>query len=349
MTMNVGTKDGTSTEITETSLIDHNQRSENKTNVRRSEGRRSVETAITCATAATTITKKAGPIINTPVQTIRWIKIIELCYSLPDDTPVKVIKTDVTSTPTTTSQSTSSLTAAICFSCKKEEHPSDVVYKVCGQCKVAKYCCRECQVFDWKKQHKHACMSYQRMILVTTNDSNRINTTENDTISNYDRSCNIKHWKLRNDEVQYNVRNELFHKIRFYICPYAIIRYMELGRGLLFIQSKYTLDNISYSIPINCYGHHIGIRNCTVHYITIGEYDQEVCRNDFEMVTIQQELHLAVKEQYDPMKQVVVLMRFRCGHVALGIAPLVPDYALCQRLGRDYNYSNNVLQLNLDE
>lgn len=33
----------------------------------------------------------------------------------------------------------------------------EIATKKCGRCKVAKYCCKECQKSDWKMTHKHIC------------------------------------------------------------------------------------------------------------------------------------------------------------------------------------------------
>lgn len=56
-------------------------------------------------------------------------------------------------------------------------------------------------------------------------------------------------------------------------------------------------------------------------------------------------------EAYDEEKEAVVLMRFRCGHVALGMALLVPDYKVCKSLGHEYFADDQAgsLQLNLDD
>lgn len=40
--------------------------------------------------------------------------------------------------------------------CKKVE-PKKGSFKICGKCRNAHYCCRECQVVDWKKSHKSEC------------------------------------------------------------------------------------------------------------------------------------------------------------------------------------------------
>ena len=281
------------------------------------------------AAAAATITEKAAPVLNTPIQTISWTKVVELCYSLPDSRA---------------SSDTSGTKRSLCFCCEKQDNAT---FKLCGQCKVAKYCSRECQLQDWKKQHKRACASYQRMLYTNVSAGN-----SGDDNANEATLCK-KNWTLQSDEMKCDVRDNFFGKIRFYVCPYAVVRYSELGRGFIFLQTNHTLDITSLSLPIDCDGYHVAARSCSVHYLTLGEYDQEVCRDDFEMTMVRQELNDAIA-QYDPTKQIVVLMRFRCGHVALGTTSLVPDYKLCQHLGRDY-YDQSTgspigsLQLNLDE
>jgi MYND finger len=262
------------------------------------------------------ITEQAAPLLNAPIQPIRWIQVTELCYSISDDHEES---------------------SSVCFVCEKSS-TTDNPLKLCGQCKVAGYCSKECQIQDWKRRHKGVvCSSYQRMLLKPIKDDN---------ITSAKRI-----WSLSSVEDQFNARNELFGRLRFYICPYAVYRHADLGRGFVFIQSNHTLAMISLATPIDCCGRSLGMRSCTVHYLTVGEYDQEICRDDFEMTLVRKELQMAVAE-YDPLTQIVVLMRFRCGHVALGQTLLVPDYKLCQRLGKD-SYSSKAtmgsLLLNLDD
>jgi len=75
-----------------------------------------------------------------------------------------------------------------------------------------------------------------------------------------------------------------------------------------------------------------------------------VCRDDFEMTSVRSALTKAV-EEYDDKQDMVVLIRSRCGHVAVGIAPLVPDYRVCKSLGKEYfgEGMEGALQLNLDD
>ena len=291
--------------------------------------------------AAATIAEKAAPVLNVPIQPITWTKVVELCYSLA----AAAAAVDPISS---NSDSNGDRKRSICFCCEKQEEET-TPFKLCGQCQVAKYCSRECQLKDWKKRHKCACTFYQRMIghNVTTGNS------ANETMIREAPSSDCKTWTLRSDEIKCQVRHELFGKIRFYACPYAVVRYSELGRGFLFVQANHTLAITSLALPMDCNGYRVGVRSCSVHYLTAGEYDQEVCRDDFEMTMVRPELREAI-EQYDPTKQVVILMRFRCGHIALGTGSLVPDYKLYQQLGRDYidpktDSPMGSLQLNLDE
>lgn len=148
-------------------------------------------------------------------------------------------------------------------------------------------------------------------------------------------------------------RCDLFHRIRFYACAYAVHQASTLGRGFLFLQSNHSLARMSLTTPHqDAYGKPIfPNRSVLVHYLTLGEYDSEVCRDDFEMAMVRTELQNEVEKNYDDQTQVVVLMRFRCGHVALGTATLVPDYQACRTLGFTYfgDKETPSLQLNIDD
>lgn len=155
---------------------------------------------------------------------------------------------------------------------------------------------------------------------------------------------------LKTDGDKENARTELFGRIRFYVCPYAIHRQSELGNGFLFIQSECTLAEISLFKPTNVMGHSMGMRSVLIHFLTMGEFDSEVCRDDFELAEVRMALQKAIQE-IDVRKQVVLLTRFRCGHLAVGLAALVPDYGICKSLGKSY-YANSkagALQLNIDD
>lgn len=44
----------------------------------------------------------------------------------------------------------------ICGYCKK----GGINFKKCSRCKVTSYCSRECQITDWKLEHKKKCIKY---------------------------------------------------------------------------------------------------------------------------------------------------------------------------------------------
>lgn len=128
-------------------------------------------------------------------------------------------------------------------------------------------------------------------------------------------------------------------------------RERELGKGFLFVQSDSTLAELSLPIPIGSDGQPMAkTRSVLLHYLTVGEYDSEVCRDDFELAAVRDLLRKAV-DDYDERASLVVLMRFRCGHVALGTVPLVPDYGIAQSLGQSYyaNTGPGPIQLNIDD
>ena len=212
--------------------------------------------------------------------------------------------------------------SVVCFGCGKEAGGDDCskLFK-CSKCHVAAYCSRDCQVKDWKEgRHKLACPSYSRLD------------------------------KIRQEDVAEQIRNEVVTRIRFYACPYAVHKTLELGNGFLFIQSDTTLENVSLAIPKDRFGRTLPTRSILIHFLTIGEYDSEVCRDDFEMAVVRKNLQ-ELLEGYDECTEVVILLRLRCGHVSLGKATLVPDYRICAKLGQDY-YSDNpagALQLTLDD
>jgi len=216
----------------------------------------------------------------------------------------------------------SSPRSIVCFSCgKRPSSESSKKFSKCSKCCVAAYCSRDCQLKDWKTgRHKMACPSYARVAKTPI--------------------C---------DETKQTIRNELFARIRFYICPYAVFRTAELGRGFLFLQTDRTLQDMSSYIPKDCMGHRI-TRSVLLHFLTLGEFDSEVCRDDFELALMRMPLKNMI-ETYETEKEIVILCRFRCGNMALGRAVLVPDYKICKKLGQDY-YSENTagaLQLNLDD
>lgn len=250
----------------------------------------------------------------------------------------------------------------------------------CGKCQVVMYCSKTCQTLNWKNGgnnndsgvegrnnngatvatigHKFTCNAFKRvgddMIILCTTDKEEI-------------------------------RHEILSKIRFYAYPYAVFtaqnsqnnnstvamttmtttttnleggddNYNTINsstRGFLFIQSDSSLAVMSLPIPILSSGHaYPHCRSVILHYLTVNEFITEVCnKHDFELTCMTNELRNAV-ETYNEMNELVILMRFRCGHVALGIETLVPDYNLCLVLGKEYYGADEIgqpVQLNIDD
>ena len=149
-----------------------------------------------------------------------------------------------------------------------------------------------------------------------------------------------------------SARQDILSRIRFYAYPYAVHKSSTTGRGFLFVQSDSSLAVMSMPSPILSNGRRYPKqRSVFLHWLTMKEFSSEVCMDDFEMAGCSNNLKAAV-EAYDKKTEVPVLMRFRCGHVAVGIAPLVPDFKLCSVLGKEYYGSgqgDGALQLNIDD
>lgn len=278
---------------------------------------------------------------------IQWLKCLELSYET-------TTTTDDDNDTSTATKPCFEIPSGGCFHCGET---SKQPLSTCSKCKVAKYCSRECQVQDWKSTptsskttttaalplvaHKYLCKALQ---YCGGNTSLTLTTSEQKEIA----------------------RDVLWSSIRFYTCPYSIHHSQTLGRGFCFLQSPFTLSQINLSrqvfhaYPNNNNSSNDNLeqqqqpRNVLVHFLTLGEYDQEICRDDFELASVRDELTQAVNK-YDRERELVVLMRFRCGHLALGkVTNLVPEYGVCKSLGRDYyggdgNKSVQALQLNLDD
>ena len=144
-------------------------------------------------------------------------------------------------------------------------------------------------------------------------------------------------------------RQDILSRIRLYAYPFAICKTQRVGRGFLFLQSNSSLAVLSLPGPILSNGRRCqNQRSVLLHWLTMKEYDSEVCMDDFELAGVRKRLKEVV-DSYDEKVEVPVLMRFRCGHVAVGSAPLVPDYNLCMVLGKDYEEVGDALQLNIDD
>jgi hypothetical protein len=148
------------------------------------------------------------------------------------------------------------------FQCKQEESLSPpataadhdnnklapATFKGCGGC-GAKYCCRECQVSDWKAGHKKLCSSLRllRSDLSTFNKQHRRGVVQ-----------------------------RIIHEYRIYMCPFAVCKYATQGRGFLLVTS---IDS-----PINDFVYRRNVdrdgvlldRRIELEYLDMGEF-AELC------------------------------------------------------------------------
>lgn len=190
-------------------------------------------------------------------------------------------------------------------------------FKRCGGC-GAKYCCRECQVADWKAGHKKLCASFK---LLKTDVS----------------TFNQQH---RRSMVQ-----KLIHEHRIYMCPFAVCKYNTQGRGFLLITAiDNSINDFIYTRNIDVNGLRLD-RRIELEYLDLGEF-AELCASDFELGIIRSGLVSAV-ETYDPQQEVVVLWLAACGYLGVLTVPIVPDFKVCQVLGDDHA-QQRTLQLALD-
>ena len=254
----------------------------------------------------------------------------------------------------------------------------------CGKCQVVAYCSKTCQKSNWKKKNGGGNDNNDGGGDERGNNNDGATSaaaTSATTKIGHKFTCNA-YKRVGEDMIipcttdREEIRHEILTKIRFYAYTYAVFTaqqnsttYVEGGggvgddddnnntikstRGFLFIQSDSSLAVMSLPVPILSSGHaYPHCRSVILHYLTVNEFIAEVCnRHDFELTCLTNELRNAV-ETYNEMIELVILMRFRCGHVALGIVSLVPDYNLCLVLGKEYYGAGEIgqpVQLNIDD
>mmetsp|Transcript_8795 Transcript_8795/g.14269 ORF Transcript_8795/g.14269 Transcript_8795/m.14269 type:complete len:282 (-) Transcript_8795:65-910(-) len=191
----------------------------------------------------------------------------------------------------------------------------------CSRCACVQYCSRECQKKAWKPNHKRECQL--------------LNAWKN------------KSWEKNQSHM---ILEELFKRIRMYMCPYAVGFSLIRGNGFVFLRSKNGLSDWIYGHnPVNTNGVPLS-RSVQLQYMTLGEFDSYVFEDDFELGSIR-DLLVPTLEKYDPETQIVVVLLLRCGYYACVTLPLGLDYKMCKSLAAMYKYveMDGPLQLNVDE
>ncbi|CAN0209886.1 unnamed protein product [Ectocarpus sp. 6 AP-2014] len=205
--------------------------------------------------------------------------------------------------------------------CNKTEEPTGRPFCCCSKC-GAKYCSRECQVIDWKKDHKAMCGQLKEM-----------------------RGGDAGGGRAPLD--RQSVVARVLGRVRLYLCPFAVCHGEALGRGFVFVQqTPNPVLELEYLRPVNSNGRRLD-RSIILHFLSMGEFVDAVLQDDFELGVIRSPLEAAV-ESYDTKAEMVVLFRARCGYMAVVVVPLVPGWAVCRQLGLEYK-EKDALQLNLDD
>ena len=197
----------------------------------------------------------------------------------------------------------------------------------CCKCHQVSYCSKECQILDWKSNknsHKKFCKLYKQLT----------QQEDDEEISN---------------QAKRKIREMLLSTIQIYANSYAVHNCFThgIGRGFLFLQSTLSLQQLLF---LPKYENDSSSRSLLLHYLTLGEYDQEICREDFELALIRKEL-VSILDTYDHYKQVIYVLKFRCGHIAMGCIPIKPDVGICKNLAKGYFShlrNQDALQLNID-
>lgn len=207
--------------------------------------------------------------------------------------------------------------------CGNMEEMTSKPFCCCSKCGV-KYCCRECQVADWKKDHKVMCSQLHDM-----------------------RTGRGKGGGARRQPLdRQGVVARVLGRVRLYLCPFAVCHGEAQGRGFVFVQTPNPVLELEYLRPVNSNGRRLN-RSVILHFLSMGEFVDAVMQDDFELGVIRSPLEAAV-EGYNPKKEVVVLVRARCGYMAVMVIPLVPEWVVCRQLGAEY-LEKDALQLNLDD
>mmetsp|Transcript_21856 Transcript_21856/g.65513 ORF Transcript_21856/g.65513 Transcript_21856/m.65513 type:complete len:281 (+) Transcript_21856:130-972(+) len=194
-------------------------------------------------------------------------------------------------------------------------------FMACAKC-GARYCSRDCQVADWKSKvhggHKALCPQIARLR------------------GGFDEA-------LKREAV---VRGCL-GKIRMYAFPFHVCHRALHGPGALFLSSPNELEDFFCEGPVTRHGDPARRRvDCT--HVTPKQFDEELVAKDFELALARRALGAAVEKCAADASRAPLLVRFRCGYVAVFTTQIVPDVRVCNVLASDYE-NQAVLRLNLDD
>lgn len=202
--------------------------------------------------------------------------------------------------------------------CPLTESSPATTLSVCAQCKTVRYCGREHQVADWKHGHKHECAQWKALAEAAE--------------TMVDKK---------------GIASLLVCKVRLHLGPFTLAHYDKQGRGFAFLQATSTAQELFIPRPIDAQGR-ARDRSVLIHFLTWGEFVSVVLEDDFEYTVARDALEEALKV-YDPETEYLVLLKLRCGFLAVLRVPLVPNAGACRRLAEDYQWAEKTsVQLELD-
>lgn len=144
-----------------------------------------------------------------------------------------------------------------------------------------------------------------------------------------------------------DIASKLLCKVRLHLGPFTIAHYDKQGRGFAFVQSTATAHDLFIARPINSKGRPLE-RSVLIHFLTWGEFVSVVLEDDFEYTVAREPLEEALAA-YDPEEEYVVLLKLRCGFLAVMRMPLVPSAGACRKLASDYEWAERTsVKLELD-
>jgi len=187
----------------------------------------------------------------------------------------------------------------------------------CSQCKGSWYCCKKCQVQDWKMGHKGLCARTKS--LVTTGEAPS-------------RATLVR----------------LLRKIRMYAAPFAGAYELATGTaGIVFLQSPNPLLDFclieAKCDPLRGFVKHD--RAVILNAMSVDEFVASSADPSFAPIaTAVQESASAL----DPLEHYLTVCKFRCGAVMVVKQPWVPVKSVALALASDFK-GKDCIQLNIED
>ena len=134
-----------------------------------------------------------------------------------------------------------------------------------------------------------------------------------------------------------------FRCSRIYVCPFAVCKFLTIGKGFVFAQSTSPIEEFQYDGHSDRFGCQLS-RSVTYRYATLEDYDK-MCEQEPQMRIVEAPLRESVAE-YDPQQHMNLV--FLTGNFLTCLKiKLVPDFGMSSQLGVEHA-ERETLQMNLD-